>query len=162
MQDNELSWIDWRPDDAWLELYAQARQALELRRNHETLRQRHFFDGRPARPGGPKDLAWLHPDGSEMNEDRWFEEGLQTLGMFVSGDPLRTPGPQGEVHTDASFVLWVHAGAEPIDIKLADNAWISQGEVVLSTDPELAIGAPVVAGETITLTGRSLVLLRSR
>ena len=48
-QDNETSWLDWRPDDAWLDLYDVAKTALRLRREHPALRQRHFLEGRPTR-----------------------------------------------------------------------------------------------------------------
>ena len=47
LQDNEVSWIDWRPDDAWLDLYEVTKAALRLRREHPALRQRHHFDGTP-------------------------------------------------------------------------------------------------------------------
>ena len=46
-QDNETSWIDWRPDDAWLDVYEITKTALRLRREHPALRQRHWFEGRP-------------------------------------------------------------------------------------------------------------------
>ena len=46
-QDNEVSWVDWRPDDAWLDLYELTKAALRLRREHPALRQRHHFDGTP-------------------------------------------------------------------------------------------------------------------
>ena len=45
VQDNETSWMDWRPDDAWLDLYDIAKTALRLRREHPALRQRHFLRG---------------------------------------------------------------------------------------------------------------------
>ena len=62
-QDNEVSWVDWRPDDAWLDVYDLVKAALRLRRQHPALRQRHHFAGSPTIDGGPKDLAWLHPRG---------------------------------------------------------------------------------------------------
>src|SRR3546814_3153369 len=46
-QDNEISLIDWRPDDAWLDVYEVTKIALRLRRDHPALRQRHWFEGRP-------------------------------------------------------------------------------------------------------------------
>ena len=52
-----MSWLDWRPDDAWLDLYDVAKTALRLRREHPALRQRHFLEGRPTvdgRPEGPR------------------------------------------------------------------------------------------------------------
>lgn len=159
-QDSEISWVDWRPDDAWLDVYEITKAALRLRREHPALRQRHWFEGRPAVRGGPKDLAWLHPEGREMTGDDWHDPSLSTLGMFVSGRPLRSPGPRGEQLVDASFVLWFHSGEKPVTVQLPDNDWVHAGEVVLSTDPELAVGTPVRMGEQLTLGGRTVAVLR--
>ena len=71
VQDNEISWVDWRADDAWLDVYEVTKAALRLRREHPALRQRHWFEGRPTIDGGRKDLAWLHPSGREMTGDDW-------------------------------------------------------------------------------------------
>ena len=94
-QDNEISWVDWRADDAWLDVYEVTKAALRLRREHPALRQRHWFEGRPTIEGGPKDLVWLHPSGREMTGDDWADDALSVVGMFVTGDPLRSPGPRG-------------------------------------------------------------------
>jgi len=159
-QDNELSWIDWRPDDAWLDVYEVTKVALALRRDHPALRQRHWFEGRPAMRGGPKDLVWLHPEGREMDADDWHDVGLTTLGMFVSGKPLRAPGPHGEQQVDASFVLWFVSGNDPVTVQLPENEWVHNGEVVLSTDPAHPVGTPVKTGEELTLGGWTVVVLR--
>ena len=159
-QDNETSWIDWRPDDAWLDVYDITKTALRLRREHPALRQRHYFEGRPTIRGGPKDLAWLHPSGREMAGDDWHDESLSTLGMFVTGDPLRSPGPRGEQQVDRSFVIWLNSGAEPQTMTLPENDWVHSGEVVLSTDPDLPIGTSLKAGDELTLGHRCVVVLR--
>ena len=159
-QDNEISWVDWRADDAWLDVYEVTKAALRLRREHPALRQRHWFEGRPTIAGGPKDLAWLHPAGREMTTSDWHDEHLTTLGMFVLGSPLRSPGPRGEQQSDRSFVLWFHAGPDPVDLVLPGDQWAHAGEVVLSTDPTLRIGDPVTEGQVLHLTGPSVVVLR--
>jgi glycogen debranching enzyme GlgX len=159
-QDNEMSWLDWRPDDAWLDIYEMTKTALRLRREHPALRQRHFLAGRPAVPGGPKDLAWVHPEAREMMESDWFDESLHTLGMFVSGDPLRAPGPRGEQLHDSSFLTWFNAHPEPGKVTLPQNEWVQAGEVVLSTDESHKIGDRVGAGEVIDIAPRSLLVLR--
>ncbi|MCL2543107.1 MAG: glycogen debranching protein GlgX [Nocardioidaceae bacterium] len=159
-QDNEISWVDWRGDDAWLDVYEVAKAALRLRREHPVLRQRHWFEGRPTIVGGAKDLAWLHPTGREMTEADWHDEGLQTIGMFVSGKPLRDPGPHGEQQMDSSFLVWLHAGVDEVGLYLPDNDWVHTGTVVLSTDPDLAVGTPATAGESLTLGPRSVVVLQ--
>ncbi len=159
-QDNPTSWIDWRPDDAWLDVYEVTKTALRLRREHPALRQRHWFEGRPAIEGGPKDLAWLHPSGREMTTDDWHDESLGSIGMFVSGSPLRSPGPRGEQLVDTSFVLWLNASAEPLEVRLPKNDWVHSGEVVLSTDASYPVGTPVKAGDRLKLSSRSVVMLR--
>jgi glycogen debranching enzyme GlgX len=159
-QDNEISWIDWRPDDAWLDVYQLTRAALALRKAHPALRQRHWFEGRPALRGGPKDLAWLHPSGREMTPDDWHDVELGIVGMFVSGDPLRYPGPRGEQQRDKSFMIWLNAEGDDVQVDLPENEWVHSGEVVLSTDPALNVGKPVAAGERFTLAGRSVLVLR--
>ncbi len=159
-QDNEISWIDWRPDDAWLDVYEVTKAALRLRREHPALRQRHWFEGRPTMVGGPKDLAWLHPTGREMTEHDWHDPGLHIVGMFVSGHPLRAPGPRGEQQHDDSFMMWFNAGRPARDVELPENDWVQTGEVVLSTDPDLPVGTRVKAGERIAVGGRTVVVLR--
>jgi glycogen debranching enzyme GlgX len=159
-QDNELSWIDWRADDAWLDVYEVTKVALRLRREHPALRQRHFFEGRPTIRGGPKDLAWLHPSGREMTGDDWHDQTLTVLGMFVSGAPLRSPGPRGEQQVDTSFAMFFNSGGRCVQVELPENDWVHSGEVVLSTDPKLPIGTPVKTGDRMRLGGRSVVVLR--
>ena len=159
-QDNEISWVDWRENDAWLDLQALTRTALALRKAHPALRQRHHFRGTPTLPGGPKDLAWLHPDGREMSDPDWYDAHLRALGVFVTGDPLRAPGPRGEQQRDQSFLLWLNAHPHPCEVRLMANPWVKRGEVVLSTDPGLPDGTVVEAEQALDLGGSSLVLLR--
>ena len=161
-QDNEISWVDWSADNAWLDVYEVTRAALRLRREHPALRQRHWFEGRPTMTGGPKDLVWLHPEGREMDGDDWHDDSLCTFAMFVLGRPLRSPGPRGEQQTDASFVLWFHSGDDPVDVLLPENEWVKSGEVALSTDPDLVQGTVVHAGQSLRLSGPCVVVLRER
>jgi glycogen debranching enzyme GlgX len=158
-QDNEISWVDWRADDAWLDIFEITRNALQIRREHPALRQRHWFEGRPAIIGGPKDLAWIHPSGREMTGDDWQDRDLRVVGMFVSGDPLRAPGPRGEQQRDSSFMLWLNGSPDDTEITFPSNEWVQHGAVALSTDPGNPPGLKVSAGETVTLAARSLVLL---
>jgi len=160
-QDNEISWVDWRPDDAWVDVYEITKAALKLRREHPALRQRHWFEGRPIIKGGPNDLAWMHPDGRVMRSADWHDPHLRTIGMFLSGKPLREPGPRGEQQVDASFLLWFNAADHAVDITLAEQDWEPAGRVALSTDPKIAVGEVHPAGGTFRLGARSVVVLES-
>jgi len=159
-QDNEISWIDWRPDDAWLDVYDITKTALRLRREHPVLRQRHWFEGRPTIRGGVKDMVWIHPTGREMSTADWNDDGCRTVGMFLNGAPLRYPGPRGEQIRDKSFMIWLNAGGDGVTLTLPDNKWVHHGEVVLSTNTEIAVGAPVLAGTSLELQAHSVLVLR--
>jgi glycogen operon protein len=160
-QDNEISWVDWRPDDAWLDVYEITKTALRLRREHPVLRQRHWFEGRPTIVGGPKDIVWLHPTGREMTDEDWADESLCAVGAFVSGSPLRSPGPHGEQQIDNSFVLWFNAAEAPLEIALPVNDWVQVGEVVLSTDSAHPAVTTVRAGAKLTLGPKTVLVVRS-
>ena len=159
-QDNEISWIDWRPDDAWLDVYDITKTALRLRREHPVLRQRHWFEGRPTIRGGIKDMVWVHPSGREMSTADWNDDGCRTVGMFLNGAPLRYPGPRGEQIRDKSFMIWLNAGGDDVTLVLPDNKWVHHGEVVLSTNTGVAVGTPVLAGTSLELQGHSVLVLR--
>ena len=104
VQDNEISWVDWRPDDAWLDVYDITKAALRLRREHPALRQRHWFEGRPTIDGGRKDLDLGAPEGREMTGDDWADDELSVVGMFVTGvaAPLPRPARRAAVATARS------------------------------------------------------------
>ena len=104
----------------------------------------------------------MHPEGREMTGDDWQDPGLRVIGMFVSGDPIRSPGPRGEQVRDSSFMLWLNATDGDCEVTLPPNDWVQEGAVVLSTDPENPVGQPAKAGQALCLSARSLVLLQQR
>jgi len=160
VQDNEISWIDWRPDDAWLDVYEITKSALRLRREHPALRQRHWFEGRPTIEGGRKDLVWVHPEGREVTGDDWADNELSVVGMLVTGSPLRSPGPRGEQQWDSSFLVWLNAETETTKVTMPLDLWPREGEVVISTCPDHPPGTALTPGESMTLDARTVVVVR--
>src|SRR6266508_6370221 len=67
-QDNELSWIDWTPTPEKRTLLDFTSKLVRFRLSQPTLRRRKYFQGRSIRGGGVKDVAWLSPDGREMDD----------------------------------------------------------------------------------------------
>ena len=113
-QDNEISWVDWSADDAWLDIFEITRTALQIRRDHPALRQRHWFEGRPAIVGGPKDLAWMHPDGPRDDRRR-------LAGRRPAGDRdvrLRRPAPLPRPAGRAAARQQLHALAQRLRARL--------------------------------------------
>src|SRR5262249_59095494 len=83
-QDNELTWIDWDLDADARSLLEFGRKLVHFRRAQPALRRRKYFQGRSIRGGEVKDVAWLAPDGNEMDDAAWH-------AGFVPPPPLLPP-----------------------------------------------------------------------
>ena len=164
--DDETSWVDWTllKHPEWRSLLDLTRRLIHLRRQHPVLRQRVFFSGQPAFPGGLQDIAWFRPDGKEMTDADWFAPA-GVLGVYLSGQDIRGRGPHGERITDDSFLLVLHAGAEELEFTLPGDPWARWYQVVVDTtldgDPGARDDDVLGAGTPILLAPRSLLLLRA-
>ena len=150
VQDNEISWVDWRPDDAWLDVYEVTKAALRLRREHPALRQRHWFEGRPTIEGGPKDLVWLHPSGREMAGDDWADDALTRRRHARHRRPAALPRPaRGAAVGQLVPDLAERRGRAGRGHDARGRLGVP-GEVVVSTCPDHPVGTTVEAGEVLT------------
>ena len=71
-QDNELTWIDWDLDAGQASAArVHARSSCTSGWRSRRLRRRKYFQGRNIRGGDVKDVAWLAPDGREMDDAAW-------------------------------------------------------------------------------------------
>jgi glycogen operon protein len=173
-QDNPISWVDWSllrespggagssGEGGWRALTDLTARLIRLRREHPVLRQRAFFSGRPAHPGGLRDLTWFTARGREMTEADWYTPGA-TLGMYLSGDEMSERDPLGRELTDDSFLLVLHADHRPTRFLLPGPPWAGAYEAVVDTSLEEQAEAPgrrYEAGTGLTVPGRTLLLLR--
>ncbi len=160
-QDNDISWIDWDLDAEQADLLDFTRAVLALRAQNPAFRQRYFFDGRPLTEGGPKDLAWIAPDGHEVTEHAWNSGDTRTLGMFIAGqvDPNAPNGPLAHGH---AFLVLLHAGSNRQSFVLPAEPYAKAYRRVLDTRTGLRGDAPAdeQAGSRITLYGPSVVVFR--
>ncbi len=163
-QDDEVSWVDWDLAPWQEDLLEWTRTLIGIRRAHPVFRHRHFLEGQPAYDGGLKDLAWFRSDGAELVDGDWFSAATVTVGMCLTGDGLRARTPRGERLTDDTFLLVVHAGAEPTRFTLPGEPWAARWSRVLDTrlDRPLDAAAPALpGGGELELGPRSAVLLRA-
>ncbi|MEP6665119.1 MAG: glycogen debranching protein GlgX [Nocardioidaceae bacterium] len=160
-QDNEISWFPWEDlDPDWQHLDRLTRTLLKLRMEHPVLRQRHFFAGTPMGHSGRKDITWLQADGEEMTDGAWLDPTGMTLGVFLAGDALRAVNAVGERRHDTSYLIWMHAGAEPIDVTFPPELAEHYGEVV-RTDRDID-DEPIKPGSTTSLLDRTFALFEAR
>ena len=94
-----------------------------------------------------------------MTGDDWADDALSVVGMLVTGDPLRSPGPRGEQQWDASFLIWLNGEPDPVEVTMPADG-VKPGEVVVSTCPDHPVGTEVAPGASLLLDGRTVVVLR--
>jgi len=153
-QDNEISWFDWEnTDEALLDFTSKL---IALRRDHPVFRRRRWF-----REDG-SDVAWFRPDGEEMDGQDWESGFAKSLGMYLNGEAIPTPDPQGNRIVDNSFYLLFNAHHEALPFRLPNRpergeSWV---KMLDTAEPLSGEGEPCSAGEEVRVEARSLVLLR--
>nr|WP_296767797.1 glycogen debranching protein GlgX [Rhodococcus sp. (in: high G+C Gram-positive bacteria)] len=153
--------IDWSTVDERLVSFVS--RLLRIRRSAPTLRQQEFFSGRDT-PTGRPDLVWFDAAGNELGHDAWNDDSLRTLQAWVDGADVRSYEPDGRHVDDESSLLILHSG-EPIEVSIACPPWAASRFVPVF-DSSTADGIPgdtaaVVAGSTMSLTGSTILVLRS-
>jgi isoamylase len=160
-QDNEITWIDWDGAGQYADLLEFTRKITALRVDHPVFRRRRFFDGRPsASPHQMRDIYWLTRDGVEMTSDDWHS-GIKFVAVGLNGEALREPDARGERIIDDSFLLCFNAHASAIDFVIPETPYARKWQAVIDTfHPQGATEQHVVAGDRITVQGRSVVVLK--
>ncbi|CBG75294.1 putative glycogen debranching enzyme [Streptomyces scabiei 87.22] len=163
-QDNEISWLDWRPDPERDALLAFTRDLIALRAAHPVLRRRRFFRGdTPTRADQPlPDLVWLLPDATEMTDADWDRSDAHAVAVFLNGDAIAEPDPHGGRVVDDSFLLLLNSHWEPRRFRLPGPVYGERWTSLLDTAAE-PDGVPDEtehkADAEITVDARGLVLL---
>jgi len=140
-QDNEISWDDWIQTPGAEQMRRFTRRLIRLRRHHPVFRREAFLGGTELMGSGLPDVWWFSPDGLKMTRSAW-QDGTHALGMFLNGKEIPTPGPQGEIVEDDSFVLLFNAGWEDQSFLLPRRRFGAQWLLELSTaDPDAEPGS---------------------
>ena len=161
-QDSELSWVDWANIDE--SLMAFTSMVATLRANHPVFRRKRFFTGRHVRraEGEPlRDVEWMSTDASAMTDDDWDVDYVKSIGMFLNGDGIRARDARGQDISDANFLLYFNASEEGVTFELPSAEYGADWDVVLDTSIPTAPDGNVLAGESITVGGRCVIVLRA-
>src|SRR5271157_536300 len=161
-QDSKLSWMDWSLAEKNADLLEFTRKVTRLRRDHPVLRRRRFFAGTPIRTGAQvRDIAWLAPAGQEMTPQDWGSGFGKSLTVFLNGEAIPEPDARGFPVVDDSFLLCFNGHDEQLDFVVPEGIYGKQWSACLDTaDPVGATSLVVMAGEKISLVGRSVIVLR--
>ncbi|MEO7754601.1 MAG: glycogen debranching protein GlgX [Terracoccus sp.] len=136
-QDNEISWYDWDLADWQQDLLDTTRHLVSLRRDHQVLRQRSFFTGRPVHEDGSTDLAWYAADGDPMGH-RWDGPAVAGLQAFYSGAAL----------TADSVLISVNGAAHPVQLVLPSPPGVLGFELLWDSTDERPTAVPAAGSPT--------------
>jgi glycogen operon protein len=162
-QDNEISWVDWRPTRERVELREFTERVARLRAAHPVFRRRRFFHGRPVRGSrrGLTDIEWLRPTGARMQEEDWAAGVAKSMTVFLNGDAITEPGLRGEKLRDDSFLLLFNGDRSDFVFTLPGATFGNRWEIVLDTvTPGVDDGREVKSDGEIDMMNHSLVVLR--
>ena len=96
-----------------------------------------------------------------MTSEDWETGYARSLAAFLNGEAIHEAGSRGEEIVDDSFLLLFHAGHEDIDFTIPPSWLGAEWAVVVDTaDTDVATRATVGPDEVVTLTARSVVVLR--
>ena len=159
-QDNGISWYDWERVDAALASFTA--RALALRREHPVFQRRRWFQGRPIRGSGVRDIAWFDLTGREMADDTWNVGFARSLALFLNGKAIAGLSDRGHPIVDDSFLLLFNAHHEALPFRAPPAQWTARWSAVLDTNNADGRGVgSIAAGGEWVVPGRSLVVLRS-
>jgi isoamylase len=154
-QDNEVSWFDWGEVGRNADLVEFTAGLCRLREEHPVFRRRQFFHGLPAQDTVRDDLDWYRPDGDAMTAADWSTSFARAVTMALSG------ATGDHTRPDDPFLIMLNAWWEPlafaIPAPLHDLPWRVELDTATVEPGERTVGRE----DTVTLTGRSLVLLRA-
>jgi glycogen operon protein len=162
-QDSPVAWLDWDHSKEQRELLTFTRAVLQLRKSQPVFRRRRFFQGRAIHGADIKDIYWLKPDGSEMNESDWSAGHARCLGMGLPGDQIGEVDEKGERIRGDTFVLLINAHHEPVPFRLGARRRDVRWECVLDT-ARLEQGKPRIFEHmsVYILEARSTAILRAQ
>jgi isoamylase len=162
-QDNEISWVDWTLAEANLPQVRFVQSLTALRRRYPILRRNRFLSTVLNEAIGVKEVAWINVNGAEMREEDW-NGGAQCFGMLLDGRAQASGIKQrGQ---DATMLLIVNAFHGEVEFTLpaaGDERAAARWSLLLDTQfsqPAHTADNEYAAGDTYTVTARSLLLLK--
>ena len=159
-QDNELSWIDWNLDVEKRALLNFTTKLVHVRLSQPTLRRRRYFQGRSIRGGEVKDVAWLAPDGREMNDASWNADDVRSLGMLLNGSAIEEVSERGEPIIGDSLLVLLNGHDEHVPFTLPPLDDSHQWRRVVDTFEPHAPDQSFRAGGRYELQGRSVAIFK--
>ncbi len=159
-QDNELSWIDWDLDAEKRTLLQFTSKLVHFRLSQPTLRRRKYFQGRSIRGGEVNDVAWLSPDGREMDDAAWDAGFVRSLGMLLPGSAIEEVDERGDLMLGDTLLVLLNAHSDKVLFTLPPADSDQQWQRVFDTFDPHGPDRTFKPGVRYPLQGRTVAVLK--
>ncbi len=159
-QDNEISWLNWELDERKQKFFEFVREAIRLRWEQPVLRRRKFLKGDIVPPIGRRDVTWLHPSGTPMDDQAWHDPQLKALGMLLDGEAINDTDERGVPIVGDTLLLLFNGSAQPVRFVLPEMHEPGQWYWRLASVPRPRARASWRPGEAFPLEARAAVVFR--
>ncbi|MGK2966452.1 MAG: glycogen debranching protein GlgX [Tepidiformaceae bacterium] len=161
-QDNETTWQRWDLTPDQQQMLEWTRRVIDLRKNHAILRRRQYFHGRAIRGAGIKDISWLQPDGKEMGDEAWNDEGVRALAVWLAGAAADVRDERGNRIVGDTMVILLNSFDGDLEFRLPPALAGKRWEFVLDTarPKEPPAEERYRGGATYTVKERSMAIFK--
>ncbi len=156
-QDSEISWVDWDIKEKGQRLMRFVSRLTALRRRYPVLHRTRWLTAQWNDELGVKDITWLTPDDTEMDEGNWSDASAKCMGVVLDGRAQASG-----IHRrgdDQTVLLVVNSHHDLVSFKLPSVVggayWTRQVDTNLPDDEG---GTRLDFETTYDVTGRSLLL----
>jgi glycogen operon protein len=132
-QDNELSWFNWELTPEKKEFFDFTKKLIRFWKEQPVLQRRKFFQGRPIRGSGVKDLTWFDASGKEMTDEAWNAPSVHAVVVRLAGELLDELDSRGQKVTGDTLLLLMNAYQEPIPFALPPEQEGNEWKFVFDT-----------------------------
>ena len=165
-QDNELSWVDWSPDEARAQVLGFTQRVVALRRDHPVFRRRRFFKGAAGQGGISEvgDIAWFTHQGTPMHDSDWHDADKKSVAVFLNGERILEPDKRGQTLLDDSFLIIFNASHLEREFTVPPEEYGTWWSVLLDTADDGTwasdSGDTFGPGDVVAVSPRSTLVLR--
>ena len=159
-QDNELSWTPWALTAEQRDFLEFTRRMIVIWRTQPVLRRRRFFQGRPIRGAGVKDICWLNASGREMTDADWNAPEARRLGVLLAGNAIEEVDARGQHIVGDTLLILLNADASPTAFTYPADGRGNWELLVDTARPTLSDVA--LEGDRYELDAHSMAVLRLR
>jgi isoamylase len=157
-QDNEISWVNWEIDEYNRLLIDFTRRLIGVRKAFPILRRNRFLTGEYNAELDVRDVRWLTPSATDMDDAQWQDDNARCFGILLDGRSQASGIKRASM--DATALIVLNAHHDVVRFQLPEVAGGSCWRRLIDTNvPDAGGNLEVRSGDEYEVTARSVLLL---